>query len=56
MPAINKGNDRAIGVNISMPQSLFDTINQVRGAEDRSVFVRKAIYQYLQTLNQSSVN
>jgi metal-responsive CopG/Arc/MetJ family transcriptional regulator len=46
----NKGSDRAIGVNISMPQSLFDKINEKRGTKDRSVFVREAIYKYLETV------
>jgi hypothetical protein len=45
-----KTNDRAIGVNISLPQSLFNKIDEKRGNTSRSVFVREAILKYLETI------
>lgn len=45
-----RGKDRAIGVNISLPQSLFNKIDEKRGTVSRSVFVREAIIKYLESV------
>lgn len=42
MPA-SKGEDRALGVNISMPNSLFKKIDTIRGSKSRSAYVREII-------------